>query len=135
MSCCPSFAAAGVVAAGEGDDIWQWFRASVKRAYNSFNQVVGQWKKLQGENIPSADRARMPATLLKKAQITSEIAEAVMAVENPPRNAWDGHNLITYALSHLLTAPRQVDRTQRAAAGFADEATHAESCPLCHRNI
>lgn len=120
---------------GEGDDIWQWFRSSVKRAYNSFDQVVGQWKKLQGENIPPVDRARMLAALLKKAQITGEIADAVMAmaVENPPRNAWDMHNLITYASSHLLTVPRQVDRTQRTAADFADEATHTRSCPLCHR--
>ena len=120
---------------GEGDDIWQWFRSSVKRAYNSFDQVVGQWKKLQSENIPQADRARMLAALLKKAQITGEIADAVMAmaVENPPRNAWDMHNLITYASSHLLTAPRQVDRTQKAAAAFADESTHAQTCPLCHR--
>lgn len=120
---------------GEGDDIWQWFRSSAKRAYNSFDQVVGQWKKLQSENIPPADRARMLAALLKKAQITGEIADAVMAmaVENPPRNAWDMHNLITYASSHLLSAPRQVDRTQQAAAAFADEATHAMSCPLCHR--
>jgi len=120
---------------GEGDDIWQWFRSSVKRAYNSFDEVVGQWKKLQGENIPPVDRARMLSALLKRAQITGEIAEAVMAmaVENPPRNAWDMHNLITYASSHLLTAPRKVDRTQRAAAAFADEATHARACPLCHR--
>ena len=120
---------------GEGDDIWQWFRSSVKRAYGSFDQVVGQWKKLQSENIPPADRARMLSALLQKAQITGEIAEAVMAmaVEHPPRNAWDMHNLITYASSHLLTAPRQVDRTQRAAARFADEAMHARSCPLCHR--
>jgi hypothetical protein len=120
---------------GEGDSIWQFFRSSIKRAYNSFDQVVGQWKKLQSENIPPADRARMLAALLKKAQIGGEIADAVMAmaVENPPRNAWDMHNLITYASSHLLTAPRQVDRTQRTAADFADEAAHARSCPLCHR--
>ena len=120
---------------GEGDDIWQWFHSSIKRAYNSFDQVVGQWKKLQSENIPPADRPRILAALLKKAQITGEIADAVMAmaVENPPRNAWDMHNLITYASSHLLTVPRQVDRTQRTAADFADEATHTRSCPLCHR--
>jgi hypothetical protein len=119
----------------EGDDIWQWFRSSIKRAYGSFDQVVGQWKKLRSENIPPADRARVLAALLKKARIGGEIADAVMAmaVENPPRNAWDMHNLITYASSHLLTASRQVDRTQRTAADFADEATHARSCPLCHR--
>jgi hypothetical protein len=120
---------------GEGDDIWQWFRASVKRAYGSFDQVVGQWKKLQSENIPPADRARMLAALLQKANITGQIADAVMAmaVENPPRNAWDMHNLITYASSHLLTVPNQVERTQRAAASFADETTHSKTCPLCHR--
>jgi hypothetical protein len=120
---------------GEGDDIWQWFCASVKRAYGSFDRVVGQWKKLQSENIPPADRARMLAALLQKANITGGIADAVMAmaVENPPRNAWEMHNLITYASSHLLIMPRQVERTQRTAAHFADETTHSKTCPLCHR--
>jgi hypothetical protein len=119
----------------EGDDIWQWFRSSVKRAYGSFDRVVGQWKKLQSENISSVDRARMLAALLQKSNITGGIADAVMAmaVENPPRNAWEMHNLITYASSHLLTVPNQVERTQRTAARFADEATHAKTCPLCHR--
>jgi len=77
----------------------------------------------------------MLAAVLKKAQITGEIADAVMAmaVEHPPRNAWDMHNLITYASSHLLTTPRQVERAQETAASFADETGHAKSCPLCHR--
>jgi hypothetical protein len=120
---------------GEGDSIWQFFRSSVRKAYSSFDSVVSEWKKLQSENIPAADRARMLAALLKKAQISGEIADAVMAmaVERPPRNAWDMHNLITYASSHLLTAPRQVERAQQTAADFADETSHAKTCPLCHR--
>jgi hypothetical protein len=120
---------------GEGDSIWQFFRSSVRKAYGAFDSVVGEWKKLQAENIPPADRARILAALLKKAQIGGEIADAVMAmaVERPPRNAWDMHNLITYASSHLLTAPRQVERAQETAASFADETSHAMTCPLCHR--
>jgi hypothetical protein len=121
---------------GDGDSIWQFFRSSVRKAYNSFDNVVGEWKKLQRENIPAADRARILAALLKKAQIGGEIADAVMAmaVERPPRNAWEMHNLITYASSHLLTTPRQVERAQQTAAAFANETSHSRSCPLCHRS-
>lgn len=120
---------------GEGDSIWQFFRSSIKKAYGSFDNVVGEWKKLQRENIPPADRARILAALLKKTQIGGEIADAIMAmaVENPPRNAWEMHNLITYASSHLLTAPRQVERARQTAASFANETSHARTCPLCHR--
>jgi hypothetical protein len=119
---------------GEGDSIWQFFRSSVRKAYGSFDNVVGEWRKLQRENIPPADRARILAALLKKAQIGGEIADAIMAmaVERPPRNAWDMHNLITYASSHLLTTPHQVERAQEIAATFANEASHAKECPLCH---
>jgi hypothetical protein len=127
--------ASGGRGGGEGDSVWQFFRQSVRKAYGAFDSVVGEWKKLQSENIPPADRARILAALLKKAQISGGIADAVMAmaVERPPRNAWDMHNLITYASSHLLTAPRQVERAQETAAAFADETSHAKTCPLCHR--
>jgi hypothetical protein len=120
---------------GEGDSVWQFFRSSIRKAYGSFDTVVNQWKKLQAENIPAADRARILAALLERAKIKGEVADAVMAmaVERPPRNAWDMHNLITFASTHLLTAPAQVDRAQDIAAEFADESTHAKSCPLCHR--
>jgi hypothetical protein len=120
---------------GEGDSVWQFFRTSVRKAYRSFDSVVGEWKKLLNENIPSADRARILAALLKKAGMGREVSEALMAmaVERPPRNAWEMHNLLTYASTHLLQTPTQIARTQQTAADFADETGHAKTCPLCHR--
>ena len=120
---------------GEGDDVWQWFRQSIKAAYGSFEQVVEGYKKLRAENISPQDRAQMLEALLKQAGIGGKIAEAVrsMAIERPPRNAWELQNLITYASSHLLeAAPAQ--RAQKVAADFADEEKHAQTCPLCRRN-
>lgn len=121
--------------AGEGDDIWHFFRDSLRKAYGSFEQLVEGAKKLRAENISPRDRAQMLDALLKQARIGGKIADTVrsMAIENPPRNAWDMQNLITYASSHLLeAAPAQ--HAQKVAADFADEAKHAQTCPLCRRN-
>jgi hypothetical protein len=56
-----------------------------------------------------------------------------MAVERPPRNAWEMHNMLTYASTHLLQTLGQIARTQQTAADFADETGHSKTCPLCHR--
>jgi len=118
-----------------GDGIWDFFRSSIRRAYGAFNSVVEEWKHLQQENIAPEDRAAMLEALIKKAQLPQEVAEAVraMAIERPPENSWQLHNLITYASSHLLSAPKKIERAQSVAADFADEVTHARTCPLCHR--
>lgn len=128
------YGAGGGGGGGEGDNLWQFFRESVKGAYNSFEKVVEGYKKLRTENITPQDRARMLDALLKQAGIGGKIAESVrsMAIERPPANAWEMQNLITYASSHLLEGP-SAQRAQRAAADFADESTHAQSCPLCRR--
>ena len=36
---------------GEGDSVWQFFRQSIRRAYNSFDKVVAGWKKLVDEKV------------------------------------------------------------------------------------
>lgn len=118
----------------EGDSVWQFFRQSVRKAYGAFEKVVEGYKKLREENISPQDRAQMLEALLRQAHIGGKIGEAVraMAIERPPRNAWEMSNLITYASSHLLEAgPRQ--SAQKANANFTNEDTHAKSCPLCHR--
>ena len=118
----------------EGDDMWQFFRQSIRSAYKSFEQVVEGYKKLRAEDISPQDRAQMLETLLRQAHIGGKVGEAVraMAIERPPRNAWEMQNLITYASSHLLeAAPAQ--RAQQVAADFADEEKHHLSCPLCRR--
>jgi len=121
---------------GEGDDIWQFFRQSIRAAYGSFGQVVEGWKKLRNERIPPADRATILEALIKQARMPKEAADAIraMAIERPPQNSWEMQNLITYASSHLLEEPRHIAQAQATAADFADEEKHARTCPLCHRS-
>jgi len=120
---------------GEGDEIWQFFRQSIRKAYGSFSQVVNGFQKLLHERVSDRDRAAMLEALIIRAKINPEVAKAVkaMAIERPPRNAWEMVNLITYASSHLLEAPKQVATAQKVAADFADEAMHAKTCPLCRK--
>lgn len=126
---------AGGGGGGEGDDIWQFYRQSIRSAYRSFDKVMAGYRKLANDNVAPADRASMLEHLLRQAAIKGENAEAVraLAMENPPNNAWEMSNLITYAASHLLEAgPRQ--RAQSVNADFIGEDGHAKTCPLCHHS-
>jgi len=121
---------------GEGDDIWQFFRQSIRGAYGAFGQVVEGWRVLRKERIPAGDRASMLEALIRASKMPREAAEAVraMAIQRPPANAWEMQNLITFASSHLLEEPQHIERAQKVAADFADEERHARTCPLCHRS-
>lgn len=122
---------------GEGDSVWQFFRQSIRRAYNSFDKVVAGWKKLVDEKVEPEDRARMLEALIKSASITGPIAEAIRAkaIETPPETAWDMHNLITFATTHLMqrSDTQHITKALKVVADFGDETTHRLTCPLCHR--
>ena len=36
---------------GDEDSVWQFFRISVRKAYDSFDSVVGEWNKLQADYL------------------------------------------------------------------------------------
>lgn len=120
---------------GEGDDVWHFFRQSVRDAYNAVGRMVARWQQMREENIPPEDRAMILEAMLKEAGIGKKEAEAVraLALQNPPRNTYDVVNLISYASSHLLEHPNQIKRAQNAVAVFQDQSSHARICPLCHR--
>jgi len=119
---------------GQGDDIWQWFRQSMRASYQALNAIVTRYQQLKDERIPQNERAAMLEALLREAKISGEDADAVraQAIENPPRNAYDVLNLITWASSHVIREPERIRRAQLAAADFTSKDTHARSCPLCH---
>ncbi len=121
---------------GEGDDVWQWFRKSVRSSYSTLDKLVETWRKLIEERVPPEDRAMIIAALIKKMKVGGSIAEAIRAraIEHPPENSWDVYNLLTFATSHIIEAPQQVIRGQLVAADFTSEESHARTCPLCHRN-
>ena len=116
---------------GEGDNIYQWFRDSVRSVGGALSTIVERYHRMR----PEAQRAQVLEALLRQAKITGEDAQAVraMAIERPPRNAYEAMNLITWANSHVLTEPRQITRAQQAAARFSDEAQHSRVCPVCRR--
>ena len=117
-----------------GGDIWNWFRRSSRDAYNALDSIVQRYRQMMNEQITPEDRAMMLEALLRDAKIGGEAANAVraMAIENPPQNTYEMHNLITYATSHLLDRPEQIARAQLTAATYSSEDTHARVCPVCH---
>lgn len=118
---------------GEGDDVWQWFRQSVRAAYQSISDVVNRYRQMMQERIPADQRAAMLEELLRQAGIIGKEAEAVraQAIQDPPRNTYDMMNLITWASSHLIQSPERIQRALNASATFTSESQHATICPLC----
>jgi len=121
---------------GEGDEIWQWFRESVREAYGSLGQVVDRYRALERTSIPARDRAASLSGLLQQAGIRGAMAEAVRAyaLEHPPRNEYELYNILTYASSHILDDPREIARAQRAGAQYTTESAHRLRCPTCRRS-
>jgi hypothetical protein len=118
---------------GEGDDVWQWFRQSVRAAYQSLGAVINRYREMIQERIPADQRAAMLEELLRQAGITGKEAEAVraQAIQDPPRNTYDIMNLITWASSHIIQSPERIQRALNAGATFTSESQHATICPLC----
>jgi hypothetical protein len=119
---------------GEGDSIWQWFRQSLGAAYGSVNNIANRYREMINDKLPAGERALMLEELLRQARITGEAADAVraQAIEHPPRNAYEMFNLITWASSHLLKAPAQIDRARSIAAAYTSAESHDTFCPVCH---
>jgi hypothetical protein len=119
---------------GDGDDIWQWFRKSIREAYGALGGIVQRYREMMRDRIPSDQRALILEEMLKKAKIGGELADVIRsrAIQEPPRNSYEMLNLITWASSHLLKEPAQIGRARGVAADFAAEETHATYCPMCH---
>lgn len=118
---------------GEGDEVWQWFRQSVRAAYQSMGNIVNRYRAMTQERVPPDQRAGMLEELLRQAGITGKEAEAVraQAIQDPPRNTYDMMNLITWASSHIIRSPERIQRALNASATFTSESQHATICPLC----
>lgn len=119
---------------GEGDDVWQWFRRSVRDAYGSLDRLVARYREMVNEQIAPEHRAHILAAMLREAKITGNEAEAVraLAIENPPENRYEMLNLITQAASHMIERPQAVRRAQLTAAEYTQADVDHTECPLCH---
>jgi len=119
---------------GEGDDVWQWFRKSLRESYNAIDAIAGRYREMIDQGIAPEHRAHVLEAMIRDARIPPEDADAVRAwaIESPPTNRYDIHNLITRAASHLIEEPEQVRRAQRTAADYARDTTNPRECPMCH---
>jgi len=120
---------------GEGDNMWQWFRQSIRRAYNAIGGIVTAWQNMIGEGIDPRDRAMIIEQLIKQARLNKLEADVIRsrAIEAPPENAYDAMNLLTWATSHVVNDPVRIMRGRRVAAEYAAEAIHQRICPTCRR--
>lgn len=119
---------------GEGDDVFQWFRKSLHDAYGSLGAIVNRYREMVGERIPANQRALMLEEMLRKAKICGELADTIRAraIQEPPRNAYEMMNLLTWASTHAIREPAQIRRVQLVAASFVSEEEHSTYCPMCH---
>lgn len=119
---------------GEGDDIWQWFRQSLRDSYQALDGIVNRYREMIQERIPANQRATTLEALLVHARITGEDADAIRAraIEEPPRNTYEMVNLITWASSHVIREPQRILRSLQVAATFTSTQEHDRICPVCH---
>jgi len=119
---------------GEGDDMWQWFRNTVRSAYTSVERITQRFGEMANQQIPPQDRAAILESMLKEAHIRGENAKAIHAeaLNNPPGSSWDMMNLITWGSSHVLENPIHIIRAQNTASNFIAASDHQRICPVCH---
>lgn len=124
---------------GDGDEIWQWFRATARKAYNSVHRIAKHFDAMAGEPISPEDRAAILDSMLLKAGMRDEVAAAVRseALTHPPTNAWEMMNLITWGSSHIIPDdnPKAVIRAQKSVKEFIQATSHERSCPMCHQRM
>lgn len=120
---------------GDGDDIWQWFRATSRKAYNSMAKIAKHFDEMARESISPEDRAAILDSMLTNAGMRGEVADAVRAeaLAHPPTNTWEMMNLITWGSSHILEEPKEVIRAQKSVKEFIAATSHQRTCPMCHQ--
>jgi hypothetical protein len=118
---------------GGTDNFWGWFKKSVHDAYGSLGEIVKQYQQMLHDRIPANQRALLLEGMLKQAGISGNDANMVraMALQDPPNNAYDMMNLLSYATSHLLEKPGAIRKAQAVVADYSSEEEHASVCPLC----
>lgn len=122
----------------EGDDVFQWFRQSVRDAVKNVQATADVWRKLHDDAIEPEQRPMVVEALIREAGIpvNGPEAEAIraMAMKNPPQTGFDAANLMTFATSHFHMGPNMRRRAQqKLARAFGDGALHSLICPACNQ--
>ncbi|MDD3984187.1 MAG: hypothetical protein PHU54_09700 [Candidatus Omnitrophica bacterium] len=122
----------------DGDSVWQWFRDSIRKAYQSVTKIAGDFSAMTAEKIQPSDRAALLESMMHQAGIKDEIADALraQAIERPPESSWDMTNLISFGTSHLMNdeKPKRLLKAMNSISGYIGGARHNRECPMCHRS-
>lgn len=134
MDVLQEFSFGGSGGAGEGDNLWQWFRQASRRAYQAIGPITERYQQLMAEEVPAEDRAAIINALLKSMRASKEVIDAVnaRALEAPPNNSWEVLNLGTWATTHVMEEPAHILRGQKALTDWTVEETHMRTCPTCN---
>ena len=119
----------------DANGFWDWFRNNVRSAYNSIGPMTEKFREMREHRIAPKDRAGAIESIIRSGHL-EEMSEAIhaRALQEPPRNAWDVMNLVTWAGSHATDDYQQVRRANRAVTAFSKSVTVHKICPLCHSN-
>lgn len=121
---------------GDGKGLWEWLKNSIREAYQAYGAIVERWQAMTREAILPGQRASVLEALLREAHIMGKDAEAVRtrALEEPPHNAYEVMNLLTWATTHVLSEARDIVRAEAATIRFSADTTHRQICPVCRRS-
>ncbi|MEE8209238.1 MAG: hypothetical protein V3R38_00655 [bacterium] len=122
---------------GEGDEMWQWFRQGLDHVGGAIDDVMEKYAGLIGEPIPDGEERMLAVNgMIRAAKLPNHMGEAIrdMAIANPPHNAFDMFNLLTYTATHQAKGFEQQLKAQTKAGANAEPGVHAQWCPTCHRN-
>lgn len=121
----------------DGDDVWGWFRASVRNAIKHSALTVEVMRKLAEDNIEPDQRAPVIEALILEAGFKAGSPEAdsirAKALESDIKNGFDAHQVLTWATSHLNLDGGFRYKAQRKLSQVAsDGIIHNMVCPTCH---
>ena len=119
----------------EEEDNKEWFRANVRAAYDGVEAAVEQWRNMQKKKVTARERPLLLGGFARAAGLNGKEQSALFAhaAENPPQNAYDVFNCLTWLTSHGMDDPNRTARAQLATAKFVGEETHSKHCPTCKR--
>jgi len=112
---------------------WEWFRKELRAAYGSIDVQTRHFREMREHHIAPKDRAGALEGVIRQSHLPEGLAEAVRAraLEQPPRNAWDLMNLVTWGTTHATDDYQVVRRSHKAMSTFAHNVAVHKVCPIC----
>ena len=118
----------------DANGFWDWFRKTARQAYNDIGPLTEKYRQMRDHRITPKDRAGAIEGIIREGHL-EELSEAIhaRALQEPPHNAYDLLNLVTWAGTHASGGDYQlVRRANKAATAFSTNVSVHKVCPLCN---